>query len=232
MLEDVPPVEVPIPPLTTLAAIRNLPVVATQIRPHIRPGRIRARHVRGIVPQRMYPDAHPVHDVVKQIPLTHQNRTAVKWMVRIITATFNGGNRALTGNIVPLKVSAELNRSRSARRAGQESLRTPEKEVMADQPRLPLHVRNMSTRAKFRRIEQILIALETCHGAQPVRTYLPLKPGHPEMSPAVADVRARVKQSLPAAIAIVLQPQPVAAIGAGRPGRRPAIVTTEPKAGA
>src|SRR5215467_4847482 len=88
--------------------------------------------IRSVIPQKTTADAHTRRYEVEQIPLSEEDGVAVE-----LTAVDVGIASPLARHIGPLKVRTHQDRARGVRCAGQETLRTPQKQVVADQPILP-----------------------------------------------------------------------------------------------
>src|SRR5215470_19303396 len=89
--------------------------------------------IRSVIPQKTTADAHSRRYEVPQIPLSQDDGVAVK-----LPAVHLGKiTSPLARHIGPLKVRTHQDRARGIRCAGQETLGTPQKQVVADQPILP-----------------------------------------------------------------------------------------------
>src|SRR5215813_5154909 len=86
--------------------------------------------VRSIIPQQTPTDAHTRRYKVPQIPLSEEDGVAVK------LPAVDGGKitSPLARHIGPLKVRTHQDRARGVRCAGQETLGTPKKQIVTDQP--------------------------------------------------------------------------------------------------
>ena len=89
--------------------------------------------VGSIVPQQMPADAHSRRDEVPQIPFADYINTPVE-----LTAVDGGGITSASGwsiarDVRTLKMRTHEDRTRGIRRAGQETLGTPQKQVVTDQ---------------------------------------------------------------------------------------------------
>ena len=128
--------------------------------------------IGSVIPRHCGADAHPVHEKIPDVPFTQQDSVAVELSAdgaksARIGACWGDGS---TGNICPLEVGAQQNRSRGSGIAGQESLGAPDVQVMAkeEQVALPIWI-------------VIIETLEATHGTEPVGTDGPGKTRHEKM---------------------------------------------------
>ena len=85
--------------------------------------------IRCVIPQETPTDAHSRRYEVPQIPLSEEDSVAVE-----LPAVHRGITSPLARHIGSLKVRTHQDRARGIRCAGQETLGTPQKQVVADQP--------------------------------------------------------------------------------------------------
>src|ERR687891_2304243 len=88
--------------------------------------------IGSIIPEHGSPDAHPVHQKIPDVPFAEEN--PVTFELSASNTTSSGP----AGKIGPLKVRAEQNGPRFARRPCKKSLGTPDKQIMADQEHIGL----------------------------------------------------------------------------------------------
>src|SRR5207245_10275756 len=127
-LELISPVQIAIDPLATPAwSAGRTATSTTEVLLH------GGRQVGSIVPQQMPADAHSRRDEVPQIPFADYINTPVE-----LTAVDGGGITSASGwsiasDVRTLKMRTHEDRTRGVRRAGQETLWTPQKQIMTDQ---------------------------------------------------------------------------------------------------
>ena len=160
--------------------------------------------IGSVIPCPCGADAHPVHENIPEVPFAQQDPVAGE-LTPVVALRC-----VWTGYIGPLKMRAEENRTWSGSIAGQKPLRTPHIQVMPEQE-------HIASKMWVVPIE----TLEATHGAEAVGADGPGKTRHEVMCQARSLIcsrscsgslssRSRVKQSLSAAIAVVLNSQPVA----------------------
>ena len=124
-LELISPVQIAVCPASTL------PGSAVVLNPKV--SLYGSGQIGSIIPQHTPTDAHPRRDEVPQIPLSDDVGAAVE----LTTVDRRGTSRNVARDVGPLKVRTHQDRSRGIRRAGQETLRTPQKQIVTDQPIMP-----------------------------------------------------------------------------------------------
>src|SRR5262245_56926664 len=89
--------------------------------------------IRSVIPQKTTTDAHSRRYEVPQIPLSEEDGVAVE----LPAVDLGKITSPLARHIGPLKARTHQDRARGVRCAGQETLRTPKKQIVTDQPILP-----------------------------------------------------------------------------------------------
>src|SRR5919106_2008522 len=111
--------------------------------------------IGSIIPEHGSPDAHPAHQKIPDVPFAEEN--PVTFELSASNTTSSGP----AGKIGPLKVRAEQNGPRFARRPCKKSLGTPDKQIMADQEHIGLWTRAIGPGPVF----IFIVTLKTTHGA-------------------------------------------------------------------
>src|SRR5262249_39686070 len=120
--------------------------------------------IRSVIPQKTTADAHSRRYKVPQIPLSEEDGVAVK----LPTVDCGKITSPLASHIGPLKVRTHQDRARGIRCAGQETLRTPQKQVVADQPVHP----SLFTFQKW-------VTADSCRGGSTTAGKIPVVSLHP-----------------------------------------------------
>ena len=124
-LELISPVQIAVCPVSTA------PGSAVLINPEVLLHR--GRQIARVIPQQAPTDAHPRRDEVPQIPLSDYINATMELTTIDRRKITSPGAR----HVSPLKVCTHQDRSRCIRRAGQETLRAPQIQIVTDQPIIP-----------------------------------------------------------------------------------------------
>lgn len=168
--------------------------------------------VRRVVPQHAGTHAHPRRNKIPQIPLSKQDAVTME-LGQLCTASGRNHGGATDParpvtihlHVDSLEVSADQDRTGCRRRAREKAFGAPDKQIMADQK---------AARALFAsRSSAVFALLERAHCAQGIGTDVPDNAWTVGAMETIADrVRTRVKQRLPAAVAMILDSVTAAAV--------------------
>lgn len=122
-------------------------------------------------------------------------------------------SRCSARDVGALKARAYIDRSRCIHRAGEETLGTPQEQVMTDQEVTGTLLTRLRSRIAGRGEIPVFSLKEITNSTNPIRTNAPGDAGHKCSSQALTDgVGAGVKERLPGRIAVILDTYPVATV--------------------
>ena len=124
-LELISPVQIAVQPASTLPG--------TAVVPNPQVSLYSRGQIARVIPQQAPTDAHPRRDEVPQIPLSDYINATMELTTIDRRKITSPGAR----HVSPLKVCTHQDRSRCIRRAGQETLRAPQIQIVTDQPIIP-----------------------------------------------------------------------------------------------
>ena len=183
-LELISPVQIAVQPASTLPGIAVVPNPKVSLD--------LGRQIARIVPQQTPTDAHSRRNEVPQIPLSDNVGAAVE----LTGIDGRRTSRDSARDVGTLKVRTHQDRTRGIRRAGQEALGTPQKQIVSDQPIMPTLLACYGRRPwGSRGFKTAIVSLhEGTHGTKPIGTDLPGNAGRKQSSQSLTDgVGAGVK---------------------------------------